>query len=97
MAISSIPEFVELGNDFGSAIEDPQRLVIQRREHHEVAAVFGRDDAAVNERNVDAGCGVVQQARVVVGAAGQPLLDRHAFAREDLPCSVARTRGTCRP
>ena len=77
-----VAQLVQLRQRLLPPIEEPDRLVVQRREHDEAAAVSRPDHSAVHERDVDTGLRVVQQELVLVRAAGQSLLDRDALARE---------------
>ena len=67
-----------------TAVEDPERLVVERHEHGQVAALLRSDDPAVHEGHIHPGFGVVQKLLVLLGAAGQALFDGHALAGEDL-------------
>ena len=78
-----VAELVQLRQRCRIAVEDPERLVVERHEHDQVAALRRADDAAVHEGDVDAGLRIVQQALVLVCAAGQALFDGHAVAGED--------------
>ena len=68
----------------GIAIEDPQRLVVEARQHLDVIGIECRRDAALHERDVHAGLGVPQQAQVVGGAPGHSFLDDDPVRRQDL-------------
>ena len=81
-------KLVELRQRRRAAVEDPERLVVQRHEHGEVAALLRRDDPAVHEGHVDAGIRLVQQLLVVLCAARHSNLDGHALSGQDVPVAL---------
>ena len=77
-------QLVELRQRSLAAVEDPQGLVVERRQHLDVLGFQGRRDAALHECDVHAGIRVAQQAQVVGRAARHSFLDDDALARECL-------------
>ena len=89
-------ELVEAPEARRVATKDPQRLVIEAREHHDPRIVLVGHDAALHERDVDARLRVEQQVVVVARAARLAQHEGHALARErlaiPLPVSVVEPR-----
>jgi hypothetical protein len=78
-----VAQLVELRERFVAAVEHPQRLVVERREHLDALALGRRHDASEHERDVDAGLRVAQQVDVLVGARRDALNHGHAVTRQD--------------
>ena len=77
-------ELVQLRQRRRTAVEDPERLVVQSHEHGQVAALPRLDDPAVHEGHIHPGLRVVQELLVVLCAAGHALFDGQAFSGKDL-------------
>ena len=67
-----------------AAKEDPQRLVIQAREHHELVGRRTARDAALHECDVDPRLRIEEQLVVLAGALRLADVDRHPLAGEQL-------------
>jgi len=65
-------------------VEDPQRLVVEARQHHEPVGLREARDAALQERDVHARLRVEQQRVVLPGSLRLADLDGHTLAGQPL-------------
>src|SRR5947207_3433382 len=84
-------ELVDLQQRVGAAVKNPERLVVEAREHHDAVRRRRRRDAAKQERDVDPRLRVTQKVKVLRSARGRPFLDLHSGAFENFDVATRIT------